>query len=128
MLDHRTSALLQAVNGQCAGGGFKIFAAEDFSAATGEEWSDEQLSASLAYLSDEGFIAVKYSGGGMYCVRPLPLGKGYYDHEEEKETESEYRDGKTFRSALLGGVLGGAAGGFLGAFLFFLLDLLLSAV
>lgn len=128
MLDHRTSALLQAVNEQCAGGGYKIFAAEDFSAATGEEWSDEQIAASLAYLSDEGLIAVKYSGGGMYCVRPLPLGKGYYDHEEEKVTESELRDRSTFRAAFLGGVLGGVSGGFLGAFLFFLLDLFLSAL
>ena len=89
MLDKRTSALLQSINDFCSSGTYKIFSEEDFLSAFPEKWgvTAEALAQMLDYLSENGYINVKYSGGGMYCICPLPLGRGYCEQEAEKRSE-----------------------------------------
>lgn len=72
MLDKRTSALLQTINDFCSSGTYKIFSEEDFLAAFPERWgvTAESLCQMLDYLSENGYINIKYSGGGMYCILP----------------------------------------------------------
>ena len=79
MLDRRTSALLQTINDFCASGTYKVFSSEDFLASFPEKWgvTSESLAQMLGYLSENGYINIKYSGSGMYCVCPLPLGRSY---------------------------------------------------
>ena len=64
MLDKRTSALLQTINDFCSSGTYKIFSEEDFLAAFPERWgvTAESLCQMLDYLSENGYINIKYSG------------------------------------------------------------------
>ena len=89
MLDKRTSALLQSINDFCSSGTYKIFSEEDFLADFPQQWgvTAESLGQMLDYLSENGYINVKYSGGGMYCICPLPLGRGYCEQEAEKRSD-----------------------------------------
>ncbi len=115
MLDERTSALLQCVNDGCKGGGYKIFTLDDFCENDGNAVDEGGVNESLERLQDEGFIAVKYAGGGMYCVKPLPYGVEYSKREEERESEEKSRFSRLEYASFFGSFLGGITGGFLSA-------------
>lgn len=123
MLDKRTSALLQCINDLCASGTYKIISEEDFLSAFPEKWgvNVESLNQMLVYLSENGYINVKYSGGGMFCVCPLPLGRGYCEQESERRDEylvqMKYFMCAAFFGAFAGAVLGALVFG--AAFLLF---------
>lgn len=112
MLDKRTSALLQSINDFCSSGTYKIFSEEDFLADFPQQWgvTAESLGQMLDYLSENGYINVKYSGGGMYCICPLPLGRGYCEQEAEKRSDCvaqlKYFMSAAFFGAFAGAVLG----------------------
>ena len=112
MLDKRTSALLQSINDFCSSGTYKIFSEEDFLSAFPEKWgvTAEALAQMLDYLSENGYINVKYSGGGMYCICPLPLGRGYCELEAEIRSECvlqlKYFMSAAFFGSFAGSVLG----------------------
>ncbi len=112
MLDRRTSALLQTINDFCASGTYKVFSSEDFLASFPEKWgvTSESLAQMLGYLSENGYINIKYSGSGMYCICPLPLGRSYCEREAEKKDECavqvRYFVGAAFFGAFAGAVLG----------------------
>lgn len=122
MLDRRTSALLQTINDFCASGTYKVFSEEDFLSAFPEGWgvNAESLSQMLVYLSENGYINIKYSGGGMYCVCPLPLGRSYCEREAEKKDESSVQ----LRYFMAAAFFGSFAGGVLAALVFALIGLL----
>ena len=119
MLDKRTSALLQSINDFCSSGTYKIFSEEDFLSAFPEKWgvTAEALAQMLDYLSENGYINIKYSGGGMYCICPLPLGRGYCEQEADKKSECILQL-KYFMSAAF---FGSFAGAVLGALVFALI-------
>ena len=119
MLDKRTSALLQTITDFCSSGTYKIFSEEDFLAAFPERWgvTAESLCQMLDYLSENGYINIKYSGGGMYCICPLPLGRGYCEQEADKKSECILQL-KYFMSAAF---FGSFAGAVLGALVFALI-------
>ena len=112
MLDKRTSALLQSINDFCSSGTYKIFSEEDFLSAFPDKWGGtaEARAQMLDYLSENGYINVKYSGGGMYCICPLPLGRGYCEQEAEKRSECvlqlKYFMSAAFFGSFAGSVLG----------------------
>ena len=103
MLDKRTSALLQSINDFCSSGTYKIFSEEDFLADFPQQWG-------VTAESENGYINVKYSGGGMYCICPLPLGRGYCEQEAEKRSDCvaqlKYFMSAAFFGAFAGAVLG----------------------
>ncbi len=77
MLDKYDFSLLNNVNELCPDGKYKIIAFEDFSFLLPEGVEDERLylSERLLFLARNGYIAVKYSEKGTYCVSILPSGK-----------------------------------------------------
>ena len=124
MLDRRTSALLRVINEACVSSGYKIFSVEDFLSAFPEDLgvNEEAVCHMIEYLREDGYIRVKYSGGGMYCICPLPLGRSYAEEEVRRVCGERDRLNRltvfSFFAALLGGVLGGGLVSLLGIFLF----------
>jgi hypothetical protein len=119
MLDRLTSALLQTINDNCDFGKYEIFSEEDFLASFPKEWevTSDMLNQMLSQLSENGYIKVKYADRGMYCLSPLPLGRGYYEQETERRDDRL----SLFKYSLAAAFLGGAAGSLFGAILFALL-------
>ena len=115
MLDERTSALLQCVTDGCKGGGYKIFTLDDFREPDGNAMGEGNVDEILERLQDEGFIAVKYAGGGMYCIKTLPYCTEYSKREEERKNEEKGRFSRFEYASFFGSFLGGITGGFLSA-------------
>lgn len=116
MLDKRTAALLQTINLSCGEGRYRIFTEEDFLSqmpnfsdkGAGKEQSE--IAARVAYLSENGYIEVKYAANGMFCVRPLPLGKSYCEREKERLAEGKIWLKYFMSTAFFGGLIGGLSG------------------
>ena len=123
MLDEGTSALLKYVNEGCQVGAYKIFTLDDFSSALGAPMDEKGIENILSCLQEDGYLAVKYAGGGMYCVGLLPLGAEYSNREELKMNEERKRMGAFVHTAFFGGFLGGVTGGFFSAALALLVSL-----
>lgn len=71
----------------------------------GAEKSEEQLKKALKTLCDGGYVDIRYSGGGMYCVS---LVKTYQPAEERPLPQRQKNDQtRLFFAALAGGALGG---------------------
>ena len=115
MLDEGTSALLKCVNDGCKVGCYQIFTVEDFSAASTLPMDQERIEALLSCLQQEGYLTVKYAGGGMYCIGLLSQGEEYLGREQERVKQESVRLGLFTQNAFFGGLLGGVAGGFLSA-------------
>ena len=133
MLDGCTSALLRAIADGCAPGTYRIFSGEDFLALFSEppEEGEQFVEKALFRLSEEGYIGVKYAGGGMDCVCPLPPAGAALERaegeeqsegepEETEKTEGAAReaaraDRRAFLAAFWGGFAGALAGGLIAA-------------
>ena len=130
MLDGCTSALLRAIADGCAPGTYRIFSGEDFLALFSEppEEGEQFVEKALSRLSEEGYIGVKYAGGGMYCVCSLPPARAALDRAEQSEGEPEgteqaeeaareaaRADRRAFLAAFWGGFAGALAGGLIAA-------------
>jgi hypothetical protein len=122
MLDESTSALLKCVNDGCEVGAYKIFTLEDFCLALDSPLEEKSVEEVLSRLQTDGYLFVKYSGGGMYCVGLSPLGADYF---AEEKTEKEILPSKERETeAFFGGFLGGVTGGVISAAIALLMSLL----
>ncbi len=119
MVDPRKTALLNLLGEQFVGDEYKIFALEDFSPCLAEGKEEEAIHL-LKGLEEEGYIHVKYAGGGLYCLRLFPSGKGYGERENERLLRVSFERKEVKISAFLGGVFGGAVA----VFFFWILQLL----
>ncbi|MBQ5926401.1 MAG: hypothetical protein IIX01_00580 [Clostridia bacterium] len=124
MLDESTSAFLNVLNGLCDGENYKIFAEEDFGVRSENE-NGVTVGETIRFLSEEGYIAVKYAEGGMYCLKVLPKARAKEQDEEKKREEERFFGLAQEKSAFYGSFLGGFLGSVLFA-LFFLLCFFLS--
>ena len=122
MLDGRTSALLEKINGLCGEGGFKIAEEGDllscFPPSDGAGKAD--LKRMLADLEERRYIEVKYAEEGVYCLRPLPEGKLYFENLRREQREGARRRTSAFAVSVLGGMLGSFLGALLALAVFFL--------
>lgn len=113
MLDERTGLLLDAVNGFCEKGSFKLVEENEllkcFPPASGVDGAT--LRAMLNYLEDGKYIEVGYAEEGEYCLRPLPEGRLYSERLKRERQEAVRKR----RDALLLALAGGFSGGFLGS-------------
>ncbi|MGN1077478.1 MAG: hypothetical protein ACI4ST_03090 [Candidatus Gallimonas sp.] len=84
MPDKRTDRLLFAVNTLCRGA-FRVVEEEELLScfSSGDGVDGESLKGMLGYLADRGYIDVQYAEEGVYCVRPLPEGRLYFEREKE---------------------------------------------
>ena len=112
-LDRGTGRLLEKVVETCREGGYKIIDEAELAAAA--DTDGEGIRAMLGLLQDERLIDLRYAEEGVYCVRPLPEGRRYFERleEERRDTLRRRRDA----------VLFSALGSFVGALLACLLAL-----
>ena len=123
MLDERTGTLLAGLNECCGEGSYQIVEEREllglFPRSKGVDVQD--IRAMLEYLKDERFVEVRYAEEGVYCVRPLPEGRRYFEEVRRERRESRERK----RNALLLSLVGALVGGFSGSLLAWAVSLLL---
>ncbi len=117
MLDEGARALLAAVCGLCKQEGFQIVEEGDLQRSG---IAAEAVRPTMALLEEKKLIELRYAEGGIYCVRPLPAGKGYLAREACERKEREKLKRGVFLFAALGALAGGI-GASLFAFVLFLL-------
>lgn len=104
--------ILAKINSLAPIGRYIILSEEDISEALATETDGDGILKSIKELSDGGYIDLKYSGGGMFCVAPL---KDIEPEPEPQEEIAEAERGVTvirtgtaaaFFAALFGGAVG----------------------
>ena len=108
MLDRETSLLLEKIVASCGEGGYKIIDETDLCACVPEGSDVKEL---LGFLQDNRYVDVRYAEDGVYCLRPMPEGKMYFERAREEREEHRRRR----RDIALFSALGAFAGGLLGA-------------
>lgn len=111
-MDGICSAVLNKIQSLGAAGRYFIVSADEFFEIFPEsaERGASELNMALKSLSENGYIDVKYSGGGLYCVASL---KNYSPEDNEISTPPKFADKKkislpiVFWSAFAGGAAGG---------------------
>ena len=76
MLDKLTKFVLDKINA-ASDGSYKVMDAEDFlSALPARMTADENgVSNAVKYLSERGYVDLKYADNGTYCVCSMPKGR-----------------------------------------------------
>lgn len=119
MLDHLTAAVLEIVNAG-SDGSYKVLETSDFLSALPDRLKTDEagLDNSLRFLSERGYIDIRYSDKGTYCLCSLPKGRTYAESAAKEEEKKKSRGGvlAVFFGALAGGFLGALAAGLLAAF------------
>ena len=112
MLDRLTQSVLDYVNAQ-TDGSYKVLEAADFLAAVPARVHTDEAGVenALRYLSERGYIDIRYSDRGTYCVCSLPKGRTYAERAAVDETKGRQASRRSF----LYGFFGGLAGGLIGA-------------
>lgn len=121
MLDKITSAVLEIVNAGTEGS-YKVMETADFLALLpAKRKTDEQgLANALKFLGERGYIDVKYSDNGTYCLCSLPKGRMYAENTAAEAAEKKAK-GKfflLFAAAFVGALIGSLAACILGFVLF----------
>ena len=105
--------ILAKINSLAQKGRYIILSEEELSEATGTEADGESIKKACRELSRDGYIDLKYSGGGMFCVAPLkdiepePLPEPEIIEENEREiTVVKTGTAAAFFAALFGGAFG----------------------
>lgn len=122
MLDKQTAAVLAAVNAR-TDGAYKVVEEGELLCALPARLKTDAtgLANALRYLSERGYVDVKYSDKGTYCICSLPKGRSYEESEgAERRGERRYSRSRFFL-VLFGALAGAFAGSFLaGVLLHFL--------
>lgn len=121
MLDKLTVAVLGVVNAE-TDGSYKVMETDDFIAALPAKLKTDATGVgnALRYLSERGYIDIRYSDKGTYCVCSLPKGRTY----SESAAADRTRGKKTFKNQMLLTFFAALAGAFVGGCLAGLLFLL----
>ena len=104
--------ILAKINSSAQKGNYIILSEDEFKEALGTQIDSEGIANVCRELANEGYIDLKYAGGGMFCVAPLKEFVEEPDPEPEIfEDEQEVvvvKTGKVtaFFAALIGGALG----------------------
>lgn len=103
--------ILAKINSSAQKGAYIILSEEELAENAGEKTDSEIIQKACRELAKEGYIDLKYAGGGMFCVAPL---KEYTEPEPLPEAEEAEREvvvvrtgtAAAFFAALFGGALG----------------------
>ncbi len=120
MLSEGESALLEKINELCKEGGFKIAEEGELLSCFSKGGQKGELQRLLGDLEQRNYIEVKYAEEGVYCLRPLPEGRLYFEKLNEARREGMRRRGETFALSALGGFSGALLGTLLALLIFFL--------
>ena len=112
MLDEKTEKLLEKINGFGEGSCKVVDEGELMGLYPAGEADKESIRQMLGFLEDRRYIDVQYAEEGVYCVRPLPEGRLYFEklREGRRETVRLRRDVALFSAlgALVGSLVGAA--------------------
>lgn len=122
MLDKLTASVLAAVNSE-TDGTYKVLEESEIMAEIPPRLKTDSagVANAMRYLSERGYIDIRYSEKGTYCVCSLPKGRTY----DETAGAERYRGKRTFRNQMLLTFFGALAGAFVGGCLAGLLFLLI---
>ncbi len=123
MLDKRSLKLLDIINGECKGDGYKIFAFSDLSLMMpdGLELSSEEIKDSISTLKERELISVKYEDEEEVCVCPLPKGRLIFENRIDEEIEKQESARKYFFYSAVGAIVGGVLSSVITFIIFFAL-------
>lgn len=123
MLDKRSLKLLDIINGECKGDGYKIFAFLDLSLMMPDELklSAEEIKSSILTLKEREYISVKYADEEEVCVCPLPKGRLIFENRLDEEIEKQESARKYFLYSSVGALVGGVLSGVITFIIFFAL-------
>lgn len=109
MLDKMTSAVLDIVNAG-TDGAYKVMETADLLALLPPRLNADEtgLANALRFLSERGYIDIKYSDRGTYCLCSLPKGRTY---AENAAAETAERKAKGKFVLLFFGAFAGALAG-----------------
>lgn len=98
MLDKLTASVLAAVNSE-TDGAYKVLEESEIMAEIPPRLKTDSagLANAMRYLSERGYIDIRYSEKGTYCVCSLPKGRTY----DETAGAERYRGKRTFRNQML---------------------------
>lgn len=113
MLDKRTGALLFQINALCKEGGYKIVEERELLSRLGDPQDKESLERTLSYLKERGYIDIRYSEDGVYCLCPLPDGRLYFENVLRERSEDSRKKRGTFLLTLAGAFFGSFVGALL---------------
>ena len=101
MLDEKNEAVLNRILTEC-NGKYKIFACEDF-------FEIDNLEDSINFLSESGYIVLRYNNQGEYLIIPTQKGHAYFKQKSQKLLRdavfSEVLRKSSFKGAFLGAFL-----------------------
>ena len=123
MLDKLTAAVLGAVNA-ASGGAYKVMETDEFITALPSEFKTDAAGVenALRYLSERGYIDIRYFDRGTCCVCSLPKGRTYEESAAEKTSGAEKKSRLRWLPAFLGAFFGAFAGGALVSLLYYFLS------
>lgn len=111
MLDKRSFALLEYINGECRGGGYKIFSTAELASSAGEEQplELEAVRECIKTLAENEYVSVKYQDEEELCAMPLSKGRRAFEQRLDEQAEKIYAARRyafySFIGALAGGIL-----------------------
>lgn len=108
MLDNRSLALLNIINGECTDSEYKVLEIAELVRAMPSEYKVDEngLRESLNALSLREYISVKYEDDKEVCLTPLSKGRFVFENRMDYEMERVENKRKYFIYACLGGLVG----------------------
>lgn len=121
MLDKRTLALLEYINGEC-GGGYKIFSTEELINALPAVFGAdaEGVRECVKTLSERDYISVKYQDEKEVCLSPLMKGRLVFENRIDDEIEKVRSERRYFVFSFVGALSGGVLAGLITAVILFI--------
>ena len=122
MLDKLTAAVLGTVNA-ASGGAYKVMETPELIESLPPKLKTDAAGVenALRYLSERGYIDIRYFDRGTCCVCSLPKGRTYEESAEAGRARAEKRGKLRWLPAFLGAFFGAFAGGSLASLLYLIL-------
>lgn len=112
LLDERTLALLDFINQNCIDGGYKVFTIQELMQSFPLPFivDEEGVSESLAILSKNEYICIKYQDNIEVCLSSLSKARREFENRLKQEIENKNLQFKCFLFSFLGGLAGAILG------------------
>lgn len=122
MLDRRTLKLLDVLNNECDGSGYKVFFISDLLLSLPEQYKTDVtgIRDCIDALAAREYISVKYEDENEICLTTLSKGRFAFENRIDEEIEKHDSAVKYYLYSALGAFTGGAAAALVFATLFLL--------
>ena len=112
MLDNRSLALLNYINGECVNSGYKIFSYSElvFALPKTLKSDKENVIESVNHLSSREYVTVKYQDGDEVCLCPTVKGRTVFETRLQNVIDERRKEKKYFLACLTGSFVGSLVG------------------